>query len=156
MPMPPSPSSPSSPMPMPMPMPMPPSPPSPPPSPECTNHSLAKGARRRKPQAGSLFDDGPAGDDEQDRSRATMLDVWRFADVKMQQGRDSAAVVLTEEEIDDCGFRMFQLHEIAAAMAFDAEYQVLGNKRERMAQYGNAVTPLAMELLVGRVLEVIG
>src|SRR6266545_5015185 len=44
-------------------------------SPECTNHSLAKGSRRRKPQASSLLDEGPAGDDEQDRSRATMWDV---------------------------------------------------------------------------------
>lgn len=58
-------------------------------------------------------------------------------------------------------FRMFALHEIAAAMAMTdnvdgSEYQVLGNKRERMTQYGNAVTPPAMELLVGRLLEVIG
>lgn len=71
------------------------------------------------------------------------------------------AVVLSEEDIDDCRFRMFALHEIAAAMAMSdhvdgSEYQVLGNKRERMAQYGNAVTPPAMELLVGRLLEVIG
>jgi DNA (cytosine-5)-methyltransferase 1 len=70
------------------------------------------------------------------------------------------AVVLTEEDIDACRFRMFQLHEIAAVMAMrdhvdGSEYQVLGNKRERMAQYGNAVTPPAMELLVGRLLEVI-
>lgn len=70
-------------------------------------------------------------------------------------------LTLTEEDIDDCRFRMFQLHEIAAAMAMrdhvdGSEYQVLGNKRERMAQYGNAVTPPAMELLVGRLLEVIG
>jgi DNA (cytosine-5)-methyltransferase 1 len=34
-----------------------------------------------------------------------------------------------------------------------AAYVVLGNKRERMAQYGNAVTPPAMALLVGRLLE---
>lgn len=71
------------------------------------------------------------------------------------------AVVLSEQDIDDCRFRMFALHEIAAAMAMTdhvdgSEYQVLGNKRERMAQYGNAVTPPAMELLVGRLLEVIG
>lgn len=71
------------------------------------------------------------------------------------------AVVLSEQDIDDCRFRMFALHEIAAAMAMrdhvdGSEYQVLGNKRERMAQYGNAVTPPAMELLVGRLLEVIG
>jgi DNA (cytosine-5)-methyltransferase 1 len=70
------------------------------------------------------------------------------------------AVVLSEDDIDDCCFRMFQLHEIAAAMAMTdhvdgSEYQVLGNKRERMAQYGNAVTPPAMELLVGRLLKVL-
>ncbi len=70
------------------------------------------------------------------------------------------AVVLTEDDIDACRFRMFQLHEIASAMAMTDKvpgtaYEVLGNKRERMAQYGNAVTPPAMELLVGRLLEVI-
>lgn len=56
-------------------------------SPECVNHTLAKGARRRKPQAASLFDDGPAGDDEQDRSRATMWDVVRFAEMKLMKGK---------------------------------------------------------------------
>jgi len=69
-------------------------------------------------------------------------------------------VKLTEDDIDNCRFRMFDLHEIAAAMAIvdhvdGSPYVVTGNKRERMAQYGNAVTPPAMELLVGRVLEVI-
>lgn len=51
-------------------------------SPECTNHSLAKGARRRKtPSAqGSIFEDGPASDAEQEKSRATMWDVPRFAE----------------------------------------------------------------------------
>lgn len=63
-------------------------------SPECTNHSLAKGARRRKPQAASLFDDGPAGDDEQDRSRATMWDVCRFAEQKLLRGRPFKAIVV--------------------------------------------------------------
>ena len=63
-------------------------------SPECTNHSLAKGARRRKPQAGSLFDDGPAGDDEQDRSRATMWDVVRFAEQKILKGKPYRAIVV--------------------------------------------------------------
>jgi DNA (cytosine-5)-methyltransferase 1 len=63
-------------------------------SPECTNHSLSKGARRRKPQAASLFDDGPAGDDEQDRSRATMWDVVRFAEQKLIKGRPYKAVIV--------------------------------------------------------------
>jgi DNA (cytosine-5)-methyltransferase 1 len=63
-------------------------------SPECTNHSVAKGARRRKPQAASLFDDGPAGDKEQDRSRATMWDVVRFAEQKVTKGRPYKAIVV--------------------------------------------------------------
>jgi DNA (cytosine-5)-methyltransferase 1 len=63
-------------------------------SPECTNHSLAKGALRRKPQPPSLFDDGPAGDDEQDRSRATMWDVVRFAEQKILKGKPYRAIVV--------------------------------------------------------------
>jgi DNA (cytosine-5)-methyltransferase 1 len=63
-------------------------------SPECTNHSLAKGARRRKPQRPSMFDDGPAGDDEQDRSRATMWDVVRFAEQKLLKGKPYKAIVV--------------------------------------------------------------
>jgi len=46
-------------------------------SPECTNHSLAKG--KRKPQQADLFGNGPDPADE--RSRATMWDVPRFAEV---------------------------------------------------------------------------
>jgi DNA (cytosine-5)-methyltransferase 1 len=60
----------------------------------CTNHSIAKGARRRKPQAASLFDDGPAGSDEQDRSRATMWDVCRFAEMKALQGHAYKAIIV--------------------------------------------------------------
>lgn len=63
-------------------------------SPECTNHSLAKGAQRRKPQAGSLFDDGPAGSDEQDRSRATMWDVVRFAEQKQLKGQPYKSIIV--------------------------------------------------------------
>jgi DNA (cytosine-5)-methyltransferase 1 len=63
-------------------------------SPECTNHSLAKGARRRKPQAASLFSDGPAGDAEQDKSRATMWDVVRFAEAMVTRGKPYKAIVV--------------------------------------------------------------
>jgi len=63
-------------------------------SPECTNHSLAKGGRRRKPRAASLFDDGPAGDDEQERSRATMWDVCRFAEQKLLKGKPYKAIIV--------------------------------------------------------------
>jgi len=63
-----------------------------------------------------------------------------------------------DTDIDACGFRMFALHEIAETMQMHehsdgGEYVVTGNKREQMAQYGNAVTPPVMRLLVGRLAE---
>lgn len=56
-------------------------------------------------------------------------------------------------KVEDCGFRMLQPHEIQAAMAFPADYRVLGTKRERVKQLGNAVTPPAMAILMQRVME---
>jgi DNA (cytosine-5)-methyltransferase 1 len=55
--------------------------------------------------------------------------------------------------VEDCGFRMLQPHEIQAAMAFPADYQVLGTKREQVKQLGNAVTPPAMSILMQRIVE---
>lgn len=71
----------------------------------------------------------------------------------------STEVAVRHDEIDECRFRMFTLPEIAGAMAMakhatGEEYVVLGNKRERMAQFGNAVTPPAMRLLVERLLPI--
>jgi DNA (cytosine-5)-methyltransferase 1 len=62
--------------------------------PECTNHSIAKGGRRVKPRAASLFDDGPAGDNEQDKSRATMWDMVRFAEQALLAGKPFKAIVV--------------------------------------------------------------
>jgi DNA (cytosine-5)-methyltransferase 1 len=72
-----------------------------------------------------------------------------------------APVEWTDGDIDDCRFRMFDLPEIARVMQMHehydgGEYEVKGNKRERMAQYGNAVTPPAMQMLVGRLAEALG
>jgi DNA (cytosine-5)-methyltransferase 1 len=63
-------------------------------SPECTNHSLAKGARggSRRPRRCSTT--GPGNDDEQDRSRATMWDVVRFAEQKLLKGKPYKAIVV--------------------------------------------------------------
>jgi DNA (cytosine-5)-methyltransferase 1 len=38
-------------------------------------------------------------------------------------------------------------------MAFPTSYEVLGNKRDRVKQYGNAVTPPAMATLIQRQVE---
>ena len=57
--------------------------------------------------------------------------------------------------VEDCGFRMLQPHEVGAAMAFPSEYVVLGTQRQKVKQYGNAVTPPVMQLLIERCLEVL-
>lgn len=59
-------------------------------------------------------------------------------------------------DIDDCLFRMLEPHESGRAMAFPDAYRVDGTKRDRQKLYGNAVTPPAMRLLVGRVLDALG
>lgn len=68
---------------------------------------------------------------------------------------DRNALVSTELSVEDCTFRMLEPHEIQAAMAFDPDYVVLGNKRERVRQLGNAVTPPAARDLVAAVVEAI-
>ncbi|NUS59168.1 MAG: DNA cytosine methyltransferase [Streptomycetaceae bacterium] len=55
--------------------------------------------------------------------------------------------------VDDCTFRMLEPHEIQKAMAFADDYRVLGNRRERVRQLGNAVTPPAAEFLLGAVAD---
>ena len=77
-----------------------------------------------------------------------------FATLRTQFA-DAAKPGLTGDvpKVEDCGFRMLQPHEIQAAMAFPVEYKVLGTKRERVKQLGNAVTPPAMAILMQRVME---
>ncbi len=52
---------------------------------------------------------------------------------------------------DDCTFRMLEPHEIAAGMAFPADYIWAGSKRERVRMQGNAVTPPAARDLIAAV-----
>jgi len=67
-------------------------------------------------------------------------------------GVDRAALVqaLDSLTVDDLYFRMLQYHEIGKAMAFPQTYVVLGTKRQKVKQYGNAVTPPVMEMLIKR------
>lgn len=55
----------------------------------------------------------------------------------------------------DCLFRMLEPHEIGAGMAFLPDYIVLGSKRARVRQYGNAVTPPVAEVLMTALVECI-
>lgn len=67
-------------------------------------------------------------------------------------GLDRAALVqaLDSLTVDDLYFRMLHPHEIGKAMAFPEQYVVLGTKREMVKQYGNAVTPPVMDMLIDR------
>ena len=62
--------------------------------------------------------------------------------------RDRYNLIDPAVPIEDCGFRMLEPAEVGRAMAFTDDYKVLGNKRERVRQYGNAVTPPVMSLLM--------
>jgi DNA (cytosine-5)-methyltransferase 1 len=57
--------------------------------------------------------------------------------------------------VDDCLFRMLEPHEIHAGMAFVPDYVVLGSKRQKVKQLGNAVTPPSAEVLVAALVECI-
>jgi DNA (cytosine-5)-methyltransferase 1 len=63
--------------------------------------------------------------------------------------RDRYALVHGDTiDLDATLFRMFEPYEIGRGMAFADTYQVLGTKRERVRQYGNAVTPPVAEVLL--------
>ncbi|MFI2673186.1 DNA cytosine methyltransferase [Streptomyces albidoflavus] len=69
--------------------------------------------------------------------------------------RDRYALVRGEVDIDDVLFRMLEPHEIGRAMSFGDDYVVLGSKRDKVRQYGNAVTPNAAEVLVCALVEAV-
>lgn len=46
-------------------------------------------------------------------------------------------------DVEDAGFRMLEPHEIQAGMGFASDYLLLGSKRDKVKQAGNAVTPPA-------------
>lgn len=50
---------------------------------------------------------------------------------------------VTASDVDDCLFRMFEPHEVAAGMAFPADYIWEGTRRAKVRMAGNAVTPPA-------------
>ncbi|HEY5834953.1 DNA cytosine methyltransferase [Streptomyces sp.] len=69
--------------------------------------------------------------------------------------RDRYALVSGQPAIEDVLFRMLEPHEIGRAMSFADTYVVLGSKRERVRQYGNAVTPNAAEVILCALVEAI-
>jgi DNA (cytosine-5)-methyltransferase 1 len=71
-----------------------------------------------------------------------------------QPTKDRWALVDPDTAVDDCGFRMLEPHEIAAAMAFPTGYiPDTYTKRDRVKLAGNAVTPPVMTWITGRILQ---
>jgi DNA (cytosine-5)-methyltransferase 1 len=56
-------------------------------------------------------------------------------------------------KLEDCFYRMLLPHEIQIGMAFDEDYIVLGDSKQKVKQLGNAVTPPVMEFLVQRCID---
>lgn len=56
-------------------------------------------------------------------------------------------------KIEDCFYRMIKPGEVKLAMAFDSDYIIKGSGKDQVRQCGNAVTPPAMEWLIGQVVE---
>ncbi|MFD8072181.1 DNA cytosine methyltransferase [Streptomyces sp. NPDC059718] len=68
---------------------------------------------------------------------------------------DRFALVEQQARVEDCTLRMLQVPEIARAMSFDPDHEILGNKREGTRLLGNAVTPPASEILMSAVVEAV-
>ncbi|WP_255292986.1 DNA cytosine methyltransferase [Streptomyces niveus] len=69
--------------------------------------------------------------------------------------RDRYALVRGDVDLNDVRFRMLEPHEIGRAMSFADEYIVLGTKRDKVRQYGNAVTPNAAEVILCALVEAV-
>jgi DNA (cytosine-5)-methyltransferase 1 len=71
--------------------------------------------------------------------------------------RDRYALIDPDTIVDDCGFRMLEPYEVAAAMAFPAGYIPRDlAKKHQVKLAGNAVTPPVMTWIIGRVLQAMG
>lgn len=77
--------------------------------------------------------------------------------IRTMTGLDRAALIgaLEKLTVEDLTFRMLAPREIGAAMAFPSTYKVLGTNREMTKQYGNAVTPPVMQMIIARCIEVL-
>jgi len=85
-------------------------------------------------------------------------DIWAIAQLcatSSPTGPLDTALTPMPCDIDDVRFRMLEPHEIASAMAFTPDYIVVGSKRDRVHQLGNAVTPPCAEILISALVEAI-
>jgi DNA (cytosine-5)-methyltransferase 1 len=61
--------------------------------------------------------------------------------------REQHGVMVTDEELMDCRFRMLKPIEHGRAQRFRDDYKVLGNGSEQTMQYGNAVASNVTQFL---------
>jgi DNA (cytosine-5)-methyltransferase 1 len=100
-------------------------------SPECTNHSVAKGRKRITNQADLFGDTLP--DEAADRSRATMWDVPRFAEVHRYRA------IITENVVDAAKWIMFDAWLMAMkSLGYEHRVQYLNSMH---AQHGGLPAP---------------
>jgi DNA (cytosine-5)-methyltransferase 1 len=95
------------------------------------------------------MNNNPSGD--QSSMTTPVTEPVRTVTTKGQQALLTGRTV----DIDDVHFRMLEPHEIKQAMAFPADYVMLGNRREQVKLSGNAVTPPAARDLIATVVEAI-
>ncbi|WP_324644178.1 DNA cytosine methyltransferase [Pseudarthrobacter sp. LT1] len=100
-------------------------------SPECTNHSVAKGRKRVTNQPDMFGDNLP--DEAADRSRATMWDVPRFAEVHHYRA------IITENVVDAAKWVMFEAWLLAMkSLGYEHRIQYLNSMH---AQHGGLPAP---------------
>ncbi|WP_159702755.1 DNA cytosine methyltransferase [Arthrobacter sp. 18067] len=68
-------------------------------------------------------------------------------------GNHHGLVSYTRADLDDVEFRLIQPHEQMWGMDFPRDYTILGTKKERTMQAGNAVTPAAARDIAGIVAD---
>lgn len=86
---------------------------------------------------------------------ATARPVVEPAGTLTARDRYGLATAAEPWDVDDVLFRMLRPSEIGRAMAFGDAYTVLGTQREKVRQYGNAVTPPVAEVLIRALAEAI-
>lgn len=64
-----------------------------------------------------------------------------------------ALVQPTTPRLEDCLYRMLTPAEVGGAMAFPKSYVVVGNKSQQIKQFGNALNPPVMTMLLERCVE---
>lgn len=76
-----------------------------------------------------------------------------LCDLRFSARRYANAAALRYQELEQCGFRMLSPHEVKLGMGFEVSYKILGNKKEQVAQAGQAVCPDAAAWIIRRVIN---